>query len=158
MPGVLIALFSLIKNLLLLFFYLFMFILAHAGTVTMTKCTLWMKFQNLKRKWEIPFFQHWICKGSFYSAINKGQQREKSICLRRNKIKSWSSPKTVSHHLYVSTFDSCPVVCVSPLRTWACTHSAPYCPCTLLPSLMSTAGSRLGPSCSRVSAQVRTFR
>lgn len=29
-----------------------------------------------------------LYKGSSYSAINKGQQREKSICLRRNKIKS----------------------------------------------------------------------
>ena len=34
MPGVLIALVSLIKNLLFFFFYVFMFILAHAGTVT----------------------------------------------------------------------------------------------------------------------------
>ena len=53
-PGVLIALFSLIKN-IFFFFYLFIFIWLMLGPWQMAKCTLWMKCQNLQRKQEILF-------------------------------------------------------------------------------------------------------
>lgn len=81
-PGVLIALFSLIKN---IFFFLPIHIhLAHAGTMTDGKGHPVNEMPEPPKKARNPI----LCKGSSYSAINKGQQREKSICLRRNKIKS----------------------------------------------------------------------